>query len=101
MRTALLSILAMGLALATPCPLFAWNATGHQLVAGIAWDQMTPAARQQAITLLRAAPPDACLLDLFPTDSRPLAVREREFFMRASNWSDIVRPGMNDTRPCT
>jgi hypothetical protein len=62
---------------------------------------MSPTARQNAIALLQAAPPDACLLDLFPNDSRPLAERQREFFMRVSTWPDIVRPGEEDTRACT
>src|SRR6187399_2619452 len=97
----LISVVAVFVVLLTPRPVLAWNATGHQLVAGIAWDRMTPAARQQAIALLQAAPPDACLLDLFPTDLRPLEVRQREFFVAASTWADIVRPGQNDTRPCT
>ena len=84
----------------------AWNSAGHQTVAGIAWDNMTPAARKQAIALLEAAPADACLRDMFPTDDRPLAARQREFFMRASTWPDVVRPDTRpgnppDTRPCT
>jgi hypothetical protein len=62
---------------------------------------MTPTARRNAIALLQAAPPDACLLDLFPSDSRPLEVRQREFFMRVSTWPDIVRPSEEDTRACT
>ena len=80
-----------------------WNNTGHEVVAGIAWDNMTPAARHKAIALLEAAPPDACLRDLFPHDARPLAARQREFFMRAATWPDRVRPDktINDTRPCT
>ena len=81
-----------------------WNATGHELVAAIAWDNMTPTARQRAIALFQAAPQDACLRNLFPNDSRPLADRQREFFIVASTWSDIVRPndkpGQPDTRPC-
>lgn len=101
MNHRLLGVATVALVLLLPAPLFAWNATGHQLIAAIAWDRMTPAARQQAIALLRSAPADACLLDLFPTDSRPLEVRQREFFVRASTWSDLVRPGRNDMRPCT
>ncbi len=101
MNHRLLAVVAAALVLLLPAPVFAWNATGHQLIAAIAWDRMTPAARQQAIALLRAAPADACLLNLFPTDSRPLDVRQREFFVRASTWSDLVRPDRKDTRPCT
>jgi hypothetical protein len=86
---------------AAPASLRAWNATGHQAVARIAWDTMTPTVRERVVTLLRAAPPDACLVDLLPMDSRPLAARQREFLLRASTWPDIVRPAENDTRPCT
>jgi hypothetical protein len=87
--------------LAVPHPSSAWNATGHQVVARIAWNTMTPAVRQRAVTLLEAAPSDACLVDLLPADARPLAARRRAFFLQASTWADIVRPGENDTRACT
>lgn len=80
----------------------AWNGTGHQLVAGVAWDNMTPEARQMAIELLEQAPETACLRDLFPNDSRPREVQEREFFMRVATWPDVIRPrGSNDPRRCT
>ena len=94
------SLLALLVLLFLPQSLFAWNATGHEAVAGIAWDNMTPRARQKAIALLNAAPADACLRDLFPSDSRPLNQRQREFFMRASTWADIVRPDKDAPRPC-
>ncbi len=85
-----------------PSSLLAWNGTGHELVAGIAWDNMSPDARNKAIALLKSAPSDACLLDLFPNDARPLADRQREFFMRAATWPDVVRPkDQNDPRACT
>ena len=80
----------------------AWNGIGHQVVARIAWDNMTPAARRNAIALLQAAPAGACLRELFSSDPRPPEIRQREFFMRASTWPDIVRPqDASDTRPCT
>jgi hypothetical protein len=89
------------LMLPVPEPASAWNATGHQVVARIAWGTMTPAVRQRVMALLEAAPGDACLADLQRVDSRPLAARRRDFFLDASTWADIVRPGENDTRPCT
>ena len=95
------SLLIAGfLSLLSAGPVFAWDAVGHQLVARIAWDQLTAPARAKVIALLEAAPQDACLLNLFPQDSRPLDVRQREFFVRASTWPDIVRPEDGDTRPC-
>ena len=83
----------------------AWNATGHQLVSSIAWDNMTPTARQNVVALLLEGPDDACLKELFPKDSRPLDARQREFFIKAATWPDIVRPrkmknGRKDPRPC-
>src|SRR4051794_9058822 len=92
--------LALVVALCLPQAVLAWNATGHELVAGMAWDNMTPAARQKAIALLMSAPSDACLLDLFPNDARPVADRQREFFMRAATWADRVRKDKTHPRPC-
>ena len=95
-------VLALVLALVPSISAMAWDSPGHELVAGIAWDNMTNAARQQVIAMLQKAPQDACLRDLFPNDSRPPDVRQREFFMRAATWPDVVRPkpGGGDTRPC-
>jgi len=72
-------------------PAHAWDATGHEVIARIAWDAMKPETRAKAVALLEAAPPDADLASLLPTDGRPLAVRERELVELASTWPDIVR----------
>jgi hypothetical protein len=89
------------LALFSPVRVFAWDAFGHQLVARIAWDHLTATTKTNVITLLEGAPKDGCLLNLFPTDSRPLEVRQREFFVRVSTWPDIVRGDPKiDPRPC-
>jgi S1/P1 Nuclease len=87
------------LALLLPQTVLAWNNTGHELVARIAWENMTPTARENVVRLMRAAPADACLRNLFPTGSRPLSERQREFFMLAATWPDIVRPSRQQ-RPC-
>lgn len=79
------------LALLTPATASGWDATGHQVVARIAWDNMSPRARSAAVALLRSAPGDAGLAQLFPDDARPLAERERELFLKASVWPDIAR----------
>lgn len=71
----------------------AWDGTGHQVVAGIAWDNMTATARQKAIDLLNGAPSNACLKVLFATDARALETRQREFFIRAATWPDLIRTG--------
>lgn len=70
-----------------------WNGTGHIIVARIAWDNMTPKARKNVVTLLMQAPNDACLRDLFPNDSRPLEIRQREFFMFGRNLAGCCSTG--------
>ena len=72
-------------------PASAWNDTGHQVVALIAWDNLSPAARSKLVAAMRQAPPESQLPGLFPLDNRPLEVREREFFRRAATWADLVR----------
>ena len=51
-----LPVLALVLLSCLPQSLLAWNSTGHELVAGIAWDNMSPDAQQKAIALLKSAP---------------------------------------------
>ena len=101
MKKRLPALLTLSLIVLLPQSALAWNGVGHEVVARIAWENMTPTARRNVVALLQAAPDDACLLDLFPGGTRPLDERQREFFMLASTWPDVVRPGRNDTRPCT
>jgi hypothetical protein len=96
-----LFVCLIGIGLLCPAPAAGWNETGHQIVARIAWERMTPIAREATVRLLQDAPQDACLRELFPDDARPLAERQREFFLRASTWADLVRPrARDDSRPC-
>lgn len=79
---------------------FGWNSTGHQLVARIAWDDMSATTRQNVIDLLMQAPSDSCF-PRFPDDGRPLEIRQREFFVLAATWPDIIRKrNAQDQRPC-
>lgn len=70
---------------------FAWDDVGHKISAYIAWQQMTPAARDRAIKILLAAPEDSHLSALYVNDSRDLAVKQRNLFMITAYWADIVR----------
>ena len=97
MKRKAVPVLILILAMFLPKSVNGWNTTGHQLVARIAWEQMTDKARRNVFAILTGAPQDACLLDLLPnTGSRE--DRARTLFVRASTWPDIVRP--ND-RPAT
>jgi hypothetical protein len=80
-----------------PGSALAWNDTGHQVVASIAWDHLRESTRQTVVTLM-AQSTNERLTALLSPDSRPLAVRQREFFVRASTWADLIR-GAEDDRP--
>ena len=69
----------------------AWNDAGHKTIAYIAWQQMSPAAREKAFNILMSAPEDADLSVFYSQDSRSQDVKRRELFMLAATWSDIVR----------
>ncbi len=85
----LLVLLVLALGSATPAR--AWDELGHRVIARIAWDRMTPGARDRAIELLMAPPPRAGLADLLPRDGRPMEERRAEWFTRASYWPDLIR----------
>lgn len=63
-------------------PAQAWNATGHRVVAAIAYDRLTPAARAQVDALLHKHP-----------DLKNLAPRDA--FLAAAVWPDVIK---GDTR---
>ena len=69
----------------------AWDDAGHKTTAYIAWQQMSPAAREKAFNILMSAPEDADLSVFYLQDSRSADVKRRELFMIAATWADIVR----------
>ena len=69
----------------------AWDDAGHKLSTYIAWQRMTPQVREKAIKILLAAPEDSDLSVFYLQDSRSDAAKQRELFMLASTWADIVR----------
>lgn len=85
-----LAVAGIAVLLVAPAVATAWNETGHQTVARIAWERMTPTARARALVLLRSAPMDAGLRQL-DDSSRPQAARDRELFMRAAAWPDMIK----------
>ena len=69
----------------------AWNDAGHKTIAYIAWNQMSPEARERAFKVLMSAPEDSDLSVFYLQDSRSADIKKRELFMIASTWADIVR----------
>lgn len=103
MKNFVLKFALLGIATMTFClPAFAWDDAGHKLVAYIAWQQMTPEARANAVRLLLSAPEDSQIAALYPTPpdqdftTYPIGARskeskQRDFFMICAYWADIVR----------
>ena len=67
-------------------PLPAWNHVGHKAIAGLAWERLTPAAREGVERLLRAHPD-------FEKLSAGASQRDkvRLAFINAAYWPDTIR----------
>ncbi|HEX8368249.1 MAG TPA: S1/P1 nuclease [Pyrinomonadaceae bacterium] len=74
-----------------PLSALAWDDVGHKTTAYIAWQQLTPPARERVSKILQNAPEDSHLGAFFMGDARSPAVRQMEHFMIAATWADIVR----------
>jgi S1/P1 Nuclease len=102
MRLTISIILLAFLLFAAPTQLWGWGNTGHEAVAYVAWQQMTPAARARALELLKRVPAldnpmhtktvpgyDAWVADLpsgLSKDDQNLYL-----FMRAATWADTIK----------
>lgn len=71
---------------------FAWDDVGHKITGYIAWQRMSPAARENVIKILRAAPEDSHL-SAFYMNYGPQSddARKLEYFSMVPTWADIVR----------
>jgi len=84
-----------------PLPAVAWNAAGHRLVAGIAWEFLDAQARSEANRLLREHPDHERWLK-----KAEHGHTERLVFIEASTWPDEIRhdkrfysAGVDESRP--
>ncbi len=68
--------------------IYAWNSTGHRVIGAIAWEYLTPVAKERIIEILKNAPADSDLTDEFDPESKH---PEKYFVMNAGYWPDIVR----------
>src|SRR5256885_12274284 len=85
-------------ALGAANPARAWNATGHEVIAEIAWRNLTPKVRDKVLTLLKQHPHFAKRLEGADVTSEPVDYALR-VFMRASTWPDMMRSGTGAERP--
>ncbi len=89
----------ISLVLCFSMPVFAWDETGHKIVAYIAWQQMTPETREKVIKILRSAPEDAQLSTFYDFYApRSEEAKRREFFMLAAIWPDMIKEQSLKTR---
>lgn len=73
-------------------PTFAWNDVGHKITGYIAWQRMSPKAREAVIRILRSAPEDSHLSVYFqPFGIEPEEKRRLEYFSLVPTWADIAR----------
>lgn len=77
------------LCLLASLPVYAWNAAGHRLVAVIAWQQLSPVARETIATHLARHPDHVRWTDK-ARSSDPI-----DLFAEAATWPDDIR---NDPR---
>ena len=78
--------LLCGLFFLSAAPALAWNATGHRLVAGIAWEKMTPVARAEANRLLQNHPDYERWRKKAANDDSG-----RQVFIATATWPDEIR----------
>lgn len=68
---------------------YGWNGAGHMTVARIAWDTLSASEREAVVAILRSHPH----VDVLLRKDRPEAASDAEWiFLRASIWSDDIRP---------
>lgn len=84
------SALILALAFCLPLQIFAWNSPGHMIVAGLAYDELTPDQQQKVVALLRKHPDLSPLMQGFPTGTTPT---DRELFMASATWADLIKRG--------
>ncbi len=83
-RLAVFAVACLGLCGAMPVR--AWNDFGHMVVAAVAWQHLTPAARAEATKLLRTNPDyPRWIAEVEP------GARDVTAFMRASTWADAIK----------
>ena len=90
LKTALAALAATVAVGTTARPAYAWDELGHRVVSRIAWDNMTPRARQAAVRLLMNGPMNAGMRELMPATGSE-EERQRELFVLAAVWPDLIR----------
>src|SRR5687768_9249847 len=92
MRTICRAIIGGMIAVILSSTSLAWDDVGHKTTAYIAWQRMSPAARETVIRILRTAAEDSDLAAYYMAyGPEPEQTRKLEYFMLVATWADIVR----------
>ena len=87
-----LARLALAVPLACSASALAWNGPGHETVALIAWDQLTPPQRQALVDVLKAHPRyEKDLMQNLAAGEDP----GEHAFLEAATWPDQVKSPVN------
>lgn len=71
---------------------YAWDDVGHKITGYIAWQRLSPKARENVIRILRSAPEDSHLSAYYQLyGARREADKQLDYFMLVPTWADIVR----------
>ncbi|MDM7922668.1 MAG: S1/P1 nuclease [Pyrinomonadaceae bacterium] len=91
-QIALSTLFIAAIALFTASPSYAWDDVGHKITGYIAWQRMSPAAREKVVKILRSAPEDSHLSTFFlPYGPQSDEAKKLAYFMLVPTWADIVR----------
>jgi hypothetical protein len=70
----------------------AWDDVGHKITGYIAWQRMSPAAREKVVEILRKAPEDSHLSAFYmPFGPQAIDAKRLNYFTLVPTWADIVR----------
>ena len=71
---------------------YSWDDVGHKITGYIAWQRMSPVARENVVKLLRSAPEDSHL-GAFYMNYGPKSdeMKRMDYFVFVPTWADAVR----------
>lgn len=72
-------------------PTLAWDNPGHMAVAGLAYDELSPAQRTRLVAILKQHPGMDLITEGFPNEKPS----DRAFVMAAATWPDLAKRSAN------
>jgi S1/P1 Nuclease len=87
----LFALLALAAVLAAPLRANAWNNTGHEVIAYIAYQKLNQNARDRVFALLTQHPDYAALVKYSRGHSSTSATASLRLFVAAAVWPDLIR----------